>query len=185
MTNDILAAMKADDDEMLTKLNADWVRAGEGGETMTDATEARGRTCRHYSGQSYLFDRGNPCAACAKGHPVRTMVAKATGTEVRSLYKLPCVPGPEKAWDCPDYDPFTEAEMEARRAADEEAGRRAVILMTEAEKWRAKMVAAKQQTSQESCPVCGGDMTVSVSISLGYNNHLACRCSACGVWLRE
>ncbi len=81
--------------------------------------------------------------------------------------------------------PKTSEEIEADKAGMREAIGRAMTMMREAIKWKAKMIAANKANGRASCPCCGGKETVSVSIALGYNNHMACQCSACGVGFRE
>ncbi len=149
-------------------------------------TDALGQTCRHFNGREFICGEGDGRSACGKGHPIRKIVIAANGgTNIGIAFKTPCRPGPKRVADCPDYDAKTPEEIEADRAAMSKAMGRAVAMMREAAKWKAKLIAADKATGKASCPCCGGENTVSVSIALGYNNHMACQCSACGVGFRE
>lgn len=148
-------------------------------------TAALGRPCRHYSPLLFLSERDGDRSCCAKGHPIRQIVAAATEGEGGMLFKLPCRPGPDRAVDCPDYDPKTDAEVEADREATRAAMDKAMKMMAAAGEWRRKLTAAGKARGRASCPVCGGHETVSVQIALGYNGHMACHCNACRVGFRE
>ncbi len=149
-------------------------------------TDGLGKTCRYFNGREFLGGDGDGRTACGKGHPIRKIVIAANGgTSMGIAFKTPCRPGPERVADCPDYDPKTSEEIEADRAEMREAMNQAVTMMREAGKWRTKMIAANKANGRASCPCCGGKETVSVSIALGYNNHMACQCSACGAGFRE
>jgi hypothetical protein len=154
---------------------------------MADRGAGLGRQCRHFSALSFLRERrGFPdCAACALGHPIRKMVTEACGDETGIIFKLPCRPGPEKAVDCPAYDPKTDAEIEADREAQRCSVEKALVMMKAAGAWRRSMVAVGEETRLWSCPVCLGLDTVEVSIALAVNGHMACRCTNCGTGFRE
>lgn len=153
---------------------------------ISQKTDALGSSCRHFNGREFLCGDGEGRSACAKGHPIRKIVIAANkGSGIGIAFKTPCRPGPERVADCPDYDAKTPEEIEASRAEMKAHMAAAVKMMGHAAKWKAKMIAAKKATGRASCPCCDGVETVQVSIALGYNNHMACQCSACGVGFRE
>jgi hypothetical protein len=153
--------------------------------SLASRTSELGRSCRHHSPLRFIQERDDDCAGCAKGHPIRRIVTGLSGSETGILFKLPCRPGPERVTECPDYDPKTDAEIEAGRVALREKMDRAAKLIGAAGAWRRKMIETRSVSGREDCPVCDGKGTVSVSIALGYNNHMACYCSGCQVGFRE
>lgn len=151
-----------------------------------DRAKALGLPCRHFNGREFAIGCGDGRGACGRGHPIRKIVIGANGGDNTGiLYKTPCRPGPERVAECPDYDPKTIGEIAEERAAMAKEMERAAVMMKAAGKWRAKMVAEKRPTGRASCPCCGGKETVRVRVAIGYNNHLACKCEACGVGFIE
>lgn len=156
---------------------------------MTDIAErsgAIGATCRHFRGRFFLTHDGEGREACEKGYPIRkTVVGANGGSEVGIAFMLPCRPGPERKATCPHYDAKTPEEVAEDNRRTDEMMRQAMKLMAAASVWKRTMLVEKRASAVEDCPSCGGVQTVSVSIALGYNNHMACQCKQCGAGFRE
>lgn len=83
-------------------------------------------------------------------------------------------------FDCPELDRKTDAEVEASRAKAREAMSRLVKAMPKLDAMRKKMIAHNLTTAKATCPFCGEKDALSVSLALGYNNHMSAKCSSCG-----
>lgn len=101
------------------------------------------------------------------------------------VYMLPCTAPEKPLATCPDYDPKTEAEREAEKAAMSEHMDKVLVVMKEAGKWRDKMVANNLSRASVTCPSCGAKNAMKVSCAVGYNNHIHCRCSECDIGFIE
>ena len=134
-----------------------------------------GPTCRHVDGRQSVMDR----KGCSIGHPIERIVATKLGTDLGLALRLPCRPGPERAADCPNYDPETPEEIAARKARVRAAMDEMLPMLKAAADWRMEMVQARQRTATKDCPCCGAVGSVSVHCAIGYNNHIGARCSAC------
>lgn len=147
------------------------------GAFMADVTDL-GPSCRHFNGRFTIMQRDG-AGACAIGHPIVKIVRAATGGDFRLAYKLPCKPGPERAAECPNYDPRTPEEIEAKRQADRAAMQRLMDALPGLMAIKASMIEAKQSHGVFDCPGCGGKEVLNVAVALGYNDHMRCGCSAC------
>ena len=135
--------------------------------------------CRHYLG---LFPDRRP--ACKMGRDVLAWAVRCNGGSKTGIgLRLPCTKqmNDEKPlFDCPELDRKTDAEVEASRAKTIEAMNRLVKAMPKLNEMRRKMIAHNLASAMATCPFCDEKDALSVSIALGYNNHMSAKCSSCG-----
>ena len=140
-----------------------------------------GRACRHFSGLNFMRGDGDDCKACAIGHPIRKIVISANGgTHHGIAYKTPCRPGPERAAECPNYDPQTDEEIAAERDRMREHMDRFVKALPVLNAIRSTMIDGKIARDVVDCPFCGTAKALHVSVAIGYNNHMRAKCKECG-----
>jgi hypothetical protein len=144
-----------------------------------------GFMCRHFKPREFLLGRGDGSSSCACGHPIRDRIEKATGSDVGMIYKTPCRPGAQRAFECPDYSPKTPEEILAEHADLETRFERVFSMFDAARDWRSEMIAANVSHTVKDCPCCGGEQTVRVGCAIGYNNHMRVICDACGAGFIE
>lgn len=134
--------------------------------------------CRHYLG---LFPDRRP--SCKMGRDVRAWAVRCNGGSERGiLLRLPCTKqmnDETPLFDCPELDRKTDAEVEASRAKTREVMDRLVKAMPKLNEMRRKMIADNISKGTTDCPFCGEAGTLSVSVALGYNNHMKALCSSC------
>ena len=137
-----------------------------------------GRACRHYLAREALIGDGQ---CCKIGHPIRKIVTAANGGSNFGLaYMMPCRPGPERKADCPNYDPKTDAEIEASKAAMRERMDRLVKALPVMNRLRATMIAGQIAREIVDCPFCGAESQLHVSCAIDCNNHMSAQCAECG-----
>ncbi|WP_162685487.1 hypothetical protein [Roseovarius amoyensis] len=117
---------------------------------------------------------------CAAGRDIKAWVARCGRPSGWGLM-LPCINNaPEKPlFDCPEVDRKTDAEVEAERKEMDDHVNRFVSGMAGLQKIKDGMVSDGTSSMTTTCPWCDGENTLSVSIALGYNNHIRARCSSC------
>lgn len=140
--------------------------------------EQLGRTCRHFSGLNAITGERN---CCAIGHPILKIVVAANGgSDFGIAYMFPCRPGPERKADCPNYDPRSDAEIEAGKAALSAQMDRLVQAMPVFANLRATMVQGRIARQVVDCPFCNEPNRLHVTFAIDSNNHLSAQCAACG-----
>lgn len=137
-----------------------------------------GRACRHFLAREALIGDGQ---CCKIGHPIRKIVMAANGgSSFGMAYMFPCRPGPDRKAECPDYDPKTDAEIEASKAALRDKMDRLVKAMPVLNELRATMIAGQVSRQIVDCPFCNATGRLHVTCAIGSNNHMSARCAECG-----
>ncbi len=137
-----------------------------------------GRACRHFLAREALVGDGQ---CCKIGHPIRKIVTAANGGSTFGLaYMFPCRPGAERKAECPNYDPETDAEIEAGKAAMRAQMDRLVKALPILNSLRATMVEGRIAREVVDCPFCGSVRQLHVTCAIDYNNHMSARCAECG-----
>ena len=134
-----------------------------------------GKRCRHHDPRNGII-RGKDCKL---GINIREQVVKANGGTINGIaFKMPCYPGPECKVACNRYDPFTEEEI-AKQKSDMDAKLDSLVKgMKVLNELRTKMIAHKIPNIKAACVHCGGPNMV-VNCAIGFNQHLAVRCTDC------
>lgn len=136
-----------------------------------------GKGCRHFNLVAAF--RGDP-DACAIGHPILKIVKAANGGSAKNIRRmLPCRPGPAIKAHCPNYDPKTDAEIEAGHEEMRIRMDRFVTALPAIDAIRTSMIAADQSAGDFGCPWCMAPGTLTVRVNLTGNHHMRAHCSAC------
>ena len=144
--------------------------------TPQDRMAAIGKSCRHWQPRDSLHNKG-----CAIGHPIEKIVFAANGNDRLGMaFMFPCRPGPEKKADCPNYDPKTDAEIEAEKAAMRDRMDAFVKALPIISAVRATMVKGKIGRQVIDCPWCNTPAALHVYYAIEVNNHLSAKCKECG-----
>ncbi|MFE3837318.1 hypothetical protein [Pseudogemmobacter sonorensis] len=142
-----------------------------------DGPTKLGRACRHFDGRAALLSDGQ---CCKIGHNISKIVTTANGgSDFRTAYMYPCRPGPERKADCPDYDPKTDSEIAASKAAMCAQMDRLVKAMPLLNGLRATMVKGRIVHQVVDCPFCGATRALHVTCAVDHNNHMSARCAEC------
>lgn len=137
-----------------------------------DSHAMLGRTCRHYSPLG---------ETCRIGHPIKKIVTAANGgSNFGIAYMLPCRPGPDRKAECPQYNPQTDAEVEADNQETRKAMDRFLAAGPAIANIRSTMVAGNIGRQIVDCPFCNHPRAFHVTCAVGYNNHLHGKCAECG-----
>ena len=136
--------------------------------------------CRHFLG---MFP--DPRPQCAKGRNVRAWAKRCNGgSDLGIGLRLPCTrqsTGAEKPlFDCPELDRRTDAEVQAERERMRLAMDRLVTALPALNEVKSNMLDRCEAHRTITCPMCGASSSMSVSVAIGGNNHMAAQCSRCG-----
>lgn len=135
--------------------------------------------CRHFKGFRVLMCE----SACSAGHDPRNQIIEISGSDVGLFYKIPCTKQSSEhnpVFNCPDLDRKNQAEMDKSRAEISKRMDALVRALPVINKIRDRMVRDKLSRTTEDCPWCGEDGALDISCAIEVNQHIHCRCKACG-----